>query len=180
MLKVEQALRVLTVATLLATFAVPAALVWLVAFLEISFLDTSLMIWQLSPLIDPVAALHFLNPYLGMSGAAFQPGISIRANEINWDLRCLEFAVASFALLVVCFRKSGMGKALLKGVRAMGLILIPLPVEVYFFDNQQFGDHVMMMLENTPLSWFTNALLLSTLLVGVLSTTALLGTRREV
>jgi hypothetical protein len=66
-------------------------------------------------------------------------------------------------LLSMAFFKSGTLKRLAHSIELAALALLVLPIEVFLFDRNEFGIHVMDAQVGTSLRWFTNADLLATL-----------------
>ena len=142
----------------------------MVSLLEVSFLFAS----DLPDRLFGVAALYSGRTYLGLIGVALDPDVLV-----SWDLRCLEFTGASFALLMGYFRGAGIKEALLKSMRATSIVLLPLPVEIYLFDPFEFNEHVATILGNTPLAWLSNEVLLWLILLSIATTTLLLRFWKE-
>lgn len=61
-----------------------------------------------------------------------------------------------------------MGVSLLRALQITSLALLPLGVEIYFFDRPEFNVHASDIQVQAGLAWFTNAdvLLLSSTVLG--------------
>ena len=66
--------------------------------------------------------------------------------------------------LSIAFFRSRAAARLIHTFELASLVLLPLPIEVYLFDRQEFTIRVMDAQVHTPLLWFTNADMLGALL----------------
>jgi len=147
-----------------------APLVACVAVLELSFMFTSATFFHVFP--------HSLFPRDSLTYFWGLIGVDSQNYGVNWDLRCLEVLVAAFLLLLVLFRRSGARRSFLKSTLVACLVLMPLPIEIYFFDGVEFQVYFASILTYTPLSWFSNQVLLASLALVSLTSALLLWGRR--
>lgn len=87
--------------------------------------------------------------------------------ETALDFYYLAWLGLLFALSIAFFRP-GLAARLVRSLELAALVLIPLPVEVYLFDRQEFTIRVMDAQVHTPLVWFTNADMLGSLAVSLM------------
>ncbi len=95
------------------------------------------------------------------------------------DFRVLELLALSAVLLLAGSLGRGRERAALKSALILGVALVPLPVEVYFYDNSSFGEHFAEFLAGTPLAWVTNEVLLVILVCDIAATSLALALLRR-
>jgi len=86
------------------------------------------------------------------------------------DAEVILFTLAVFVLSLFLFRKSGIRVALLRAFEITSLTILPLGLEIFFFDRFQFNTHASDIQVVAGLAWFTNAdvLFFSSATLGIL------------
>ncbi len=93
-------------------------------------------------------------PFCGFS-------ISLITSQIIWDFYCLATVLIIGILCFALYRKSLPNlPSLIRSIQVMSLSVLPLGLEIFFFDNAEFNLHVTTSQIGTMLVWFTNADLL--------------------
>jgi hypothetical protein len=73
------------------------------------------------------------------------------------DAEVILFTLGVFVISLILFQRSGMGVALLRAFEITSLTILPLGLEIFFFDRPQFNIHASDIQVLAGLSWFTNA-----------------------
>jgi hypothetical protein len=86
------------------------------------------------------------------------------------DTEVILFTLAVFVISLFLFQKSGIGVALLRAFEITSLTILPLGLEIFFFDRFQFNTHASDIQVVAGLAWFTNAdvLLFSSAILGII------------
>jgi hypothetical protein len=101
---------------------------------------------------------------------------SILAMKLFIDSEVIVFTLALFILSLLLFRRKGPGVSFLRAFEITSVAVLPLGIEIYFFDHGQFNIHASDIQVKLGLAWFTNAevlylslsILVVTLLIEVL------------
>jgi hypothetical protein len=85
------------------------------------------------------------------------------------DTEVVLFTFAIFVISLFLFQKSGMGVALLRAFEITSLAILPLGLEIFFFDRFEFNIHASDIQVLAGVAWFTNAdvLFLSSVILGM-------------
>ena len=85
------------------------------------------------------------------------------------DTEVILFTLAVFVISLFLFQKSGIGVALLRAFEITSLTILPLGLEIFFFDRFQFNMHASDIQVLAGMAWFTNAdvLYLSSAILGI-------------
>lgn len=85
------------------------------------------------------------------------------------DAEVVVFTLAVFLISVLLFRRKGIGIALLRAFEITSLAILPLGLEIFFFDGFEFNVHASDIQVLAGLGWFTNAdvLILSSAVLGM-------------
>lgn len=73
------------------------------------------------------------------------------------DSEVIAFTLAIFVISLVLFWKKGIGISILRAVEITAATILPLGLEIYFFDPFQFNIHASDIQVKAGLAWFTNA-----------------------
>lgn len=73
------------------------------------------------------------------------------------DAEVILFTIAVFVVSLFLFQKSGIRVALLRAFEITSLAILPLGLEIFFFDRSQFNTHASDIQTLEGLAWFTNA-----------------------
>jgi hypothetical protein len=85
------------------------------------------------------------------------------------DTEVILFTVAVFVISLFLFQKSGIGVALLRAFEITSLTILPLGLEIFFFDRPAFNIHASDIQVLAGTAWFTNAdvLFLTSAILGI-------------
>jgi hypothetical protein len=85
------------------------------------------------------------------------------------DIEVILFTLAVFVISLVLFWKRGIGVSVLRALQVTSLAVLPLGLEIFFFDRPEFNVHASDIQVQAGLAWFTNAdvLLLSSTILCV-------------
>jgi hypothetical protein len=85
------------------------------------------------------------------------------------DAEVVLFAFAVFVISLFLFQKSGIRVALLRAFEITSLTILPLGLEIFFFDRFEFNIHASDIQVLAGMAWFTNAdvLILSCAILGI-------------
>jgi hypothetical protein len=85
------------------------------------------------------------------------------------DAEVILFTIAVFVISLFLFQKSGIRVALLRAFEITSLTILPLGLEIFFFDPFQFNIHASDIQVLAGAAWFTNAdvLFLSFAILGI-------------
>jgi hypothetical protein len=85
------------------------------------------------------------------------------------DTEVVLFTFAVFVVSLFLFQKSGMGVALLRAFEITSLTILPLGLEIFFFDRFEFNIHASDIQVLAGMAWFTNAdvLFLCSAILGI-------------
>ncbi len=85
------------------------------------------------------------------------------------DAEVVLFVLAIFGISLLLFRRSGTGVALLRALEITSLAILPLGLEIFFFDRPEFNVHASDIQVLAGAAWFTNAdvLYLSSAILGI-------------
>lgn len=112
---------------------------------------------------------HLGNGFFGGGGGAFLFGAAGSAPMKYFiDAEVVVFTLAVFLLSLLLFRRKGIGVALLRALEITSLTVLPLGLEIFFFDGFEFNVHASDIQVLAGLAWFTNAdvLALSSTILG--------------
>jgi hypothetical protein len=86
------------------------------------------------------------------------------------DTEVILFTIAVFVISLFLFQKSGIGVALLRAFEITSLTILPLGLEIFFFDRFQFNTHASDIQVVAGMAWFTNAdvLIFSSAILGLI------------
>lgn len=73
------------------------------------------------------------------------------------DSEVILFTIAIFLISVFLFLKSGVGVALLRGFEITSLAILPLGIEIFFYDRFEFNVHASDIEVLAGVPWLTNA-----------------------
>jgi hypothetical protein len=107
--------------------------------------------------------------FFGGDGFFFFGSPSSLAMKYLIDTEVILFTLGVFVISLFLFRRSGIGVALLRAVEITSLTILPLGLEIFFFDPFQFNIHASDIQVLAGLAWFTNAdvLYLSSAILGI-------------
>jgi hypothetical protein len=85
------------------------------------------------------------------------------------DTEVILFTFAVFVISLFIFQKNGIRVALLRAFEITSLTILPLGLEIFFFDRFEFNIHASDIQVLTGMAWFTNAdvLYLSSAILGI-------------
>jgi hypothetical protein len=85
------------------------------------------------------------------------------------DAEVVLFTFAVFVISLFLFQKSGIRVALLRAFEITSLTILPLGLEIFFFDRFEFNIHASDIQVLAGMAWFTNAdvLILSSAILGM-------------
>jgi hypothetical protein len=85
------------------------------------------------------------------------------------DTEVVLFTIAVFVISLFLFQKRGTGVALLRAFEITSLTILPLGLEIFFFDGFEFNIHASDIQVLAGMAWFTNAdvLYLSSVILGI-------------
>jgi hypothetical protein len=92
------------------------------------------------------------------------------------DSEVIAFTLATFVISLFLFRWRGLGLSILRAMEITFATILPLGIEIYYFDRGQFNIHASDIQTKIGLAWFTNAdvlyvstaVLISTILLEVI------------
>lgn len=97
----------------------------------------------------------------------------------DWDYCCLALIVVSMScIFLILARKSSYKISLLQSLRVVALLLLPLEIEILFFDRAEFFIRVMQIQSDWTFGWFTNADLFC-VVIATLCVTTFLGSEMK-
>lgn len=125
------------------------------------------------PVTEPAAlpgpgAGSFHGGFFAGGGLPFLASPNSLAAKYLIDTEVILFTSAVFVISLVLFRKRGIGLALLRALEITSVTILPLGLEIFFFDRFEFNTHASDIQVLTGTAWFTNAdvLLLSSVILG--------------
>jgi hypothetical protein len=93
----------------------------------------------------------------GGSGFLFFGSPNSLAMKYLIDTEVVLFTLAVFVISLFLFQKSGIIVALLRAFEITPLTILPLGLEIFFFDGFQFNIHASDIQVLAGIAWFTNA-----------------------
>ena len=109
--------------------------------------------------------------FAGFGGGGFPFPGSPNSLELRYfiDAEVILFTFAVFVVSLFLFQRSGLGVALLRAFEITSLTVLPLGLEIFFFDGFEFNVHASDIQVLAGIAWFTNAdvLLLSSAILGM-------------
>jgi hypothetical protein len=107
--------------------------------------------------------------FFGGGGFLFFGSPNSLAMKYLIDTEVVLFTLAVFVISIFLFRKRGMGVALLRAFEITSLTILPLGLEIFFFDRLEFNIHASDIQVLAGTAWFTNAdvLYLTSAILGV-------------
>jgi hypothetical protein len=93
----------------------------------------------------------------------------ISQHLLGTETEVILFTFAVFVISLFLFQKSGIGVSVLRAFEITSLTILPLGLEIFFFDRHAFDIHASDIQVQAGMAWFTNAdvLLLSSTILGV-------------
>jgi hypothetical protein len=106
--------------------------------------------------------------FFGGGGFAFFGAPVSLAMKYLIDTEVILFTFAVFIISLFLFQKRGIGVALLRAFEITSLTILPLGLEIFFFDHFEFNIHASDIQVLAGAAWFTNAdvLFLSSAILG--------------
>jgi hypothetical protein len=107
--------------------------------------------------------------FLGGGGFFFFGSPTSLTMKYLIDAEVVLFTLAVFVISLFLFQKSGIRVALLRAFEITTLTILPLGLEIFFFDPFQFNIHASDIQVLAGIAWFTNAdvLFLSFAILGI-------------
>ena len=107
--------------------------------------------------------------FFGGGGPQFFGPANSLASKYLIDTEVVLFTLAVFAISLLLFQKRGIRVALLRAFEITSLTILPLGLEIFFFDRLEFNIHASDIQVLTGMAWFTNAdvLYLSSVILGI-------------
>ena len=99
---------------------------------------------------------HGGGSFRGGGFPVFGPPTSL-AMKYLVDTEVILFTFTVFVISLFLFRRSGIGVALLRGFEITSLTILPLGIEIFFFDRLQFNIHASDIQVLAGMAWFTSA-----------------------
>lgn len=109
-------------------------------------------------------------PFLGGGGGPpFFASPNSLALKYLIDTEVVLFTLAVFAVSLFLFQRRGIRVAVLRAFEITSLTILPLGLEIFFFDRFEFDIHASDIQVLTGVAWFTNAdvLYLSSVILGI-------------
>ena len=105
----------------------------------------------------------------GGGGPPFFASPSSLALKYLIDTEVVLFTLAVFAISLFLFQRRGIRVAVLRAFEITSLTILPLGLEIFFFDRFEFNVHASDIQVLTGVAWFTNAdvLYLSSVILGI-------------
>jgi hypothetical protein len=95
--------------------------------------------------------------FFGGGGFPFLGSPNSLAMKYLIDTEVVLFTFAVFVISIFLFRKRGIGVALLRAFEITSLTILPLGLEIFFFDRLEFNIHASDIQVLAGTAWFTNA-----------------------
>jgi lysylphosphatidylglycerol synthetase-like protein (DUF2156 family) len=120
-----------------------------------SLLDSEVNYVAKAQLSIPGVSPYFLN--LAHSSGRF--GSSLTGIEIRYfiDYEVIAFTLVIFVVTMLLFKRKGIGVALLRAFEFTSAAILPLGIEIYFFDRVEFNIHASAVQVRAGLGFITNA-----------------------
>lgn len=120
----------------------------------------SFLVSEVNSVTRAQLSIPFVGNYfagLASSGRAYNLRYML---EMKYFIDCevIVFTLAIFVISAVLFlRRNGFALSILRAVEITFLVILPLGIEIYFFDRGQFNIHASDIQAKIGLAWFTNA-----------------------